>query len=524
MEHKQTSSTSSRVFKSSLKLAGATLISRILGLVREQVQAAVFGASGLTDAFNVAYRIPNMLRDLFAEGAFSPAFVPVFMEAKIEGSNVARRLLWSVFLLLLVLTITIGILMVIFASEIVSQIAPKFLEDPAKFQITVTLLRIMSPFLSLVSVAALFMGALNAIKIFFVPALAPASYNVVMILAILCLPPVFEKQGIMGIYALGLGAVVGGLLQILVQIPLIIKNSLGPLGPVKIISPYTKKIAGRMGLAFVGVSASQVNIFINTLLATGTVVGAVSWMTYAFRLFQFPLGILGVSIGGSNLVHFSDAWKAGKKSEALTLLKSSYLLSLFTICWALTMLYTMSTPTVHLIFERGAFLRSDTLVVAELLTYYLWCLPCYGLFKIFSPTFYSIDRPQVPVFISLFSIFVNIVVCLTFVPIYGYKILAMGVSISIIVNTFLQIIFLTRYLDLPKIFFLDLKLLKIVLAVACAGILTHYLTLHYFLYETSFINKLVTFVVIGCLGSLSYFLILFLTGEGNFLRKMVKRK
>ncbi|OFZ81057.1 MAG: murein biosynthesis integral membrane protein MurJ, partial [Bdellovibrionales bacterium RIFOXYD1_FULL_44_7] len=353
-------------------MAGATLISRILGLVREQVQAAVFGASGLTDAFNVAYRIPNMLRDLFAEGAFSPAFVPVFMEAKIEGSNVARRLLWSVFLLLSVLTIIIGISMVIFANEIVSQIAPKFLEDPAKFQITVTLLRIMSPFLTLVSIAALFMGALNAIKIFFVPALAPASYNVVMILAILCLPPVFEKHGVMGIYALGLGAVVGGLLQILVQIPLIIKKSLGPLGPVKIISPYTKKIAGRMGLAFVGVSASQVNIFINTLLATGTVVGAVSWMTYAFRLFQFPLGILGVSIGGSNLVHFSDAWKAGKKSEALTLLKSSYLLSLFTICWALTMLYTMSTPTAHLIFERGAFLRSDTLVVSELLKYYLW--------------------------------------------------------------------------------------------------------------------------------------------------------
>ncbi|OFZ24947.1 MAG: murein biosynthesis integral membrane protein MurJ [Bdellovibrionales bacterium RIFOXYB1_FULL_37_110] len=524
MENKQTANTSSRVFKSSLKLAGATLISRILGLVREQVQAAVFGASGLTDAFNVAYRIPNMLRDLFAEGAFSPAFVPVFVEAKNEGFKVARRLLWSVFLLLLVLTIIIGILMVIFANGIVANIAPKFLEDPNKFQITVTLLRIMSPFLSLVSVAALFMGALNAIKIFFVPALAPASYNVIMILAIFCLPPFFEKQGVSGIYALGFGAVVGGLMQILVQIPLIIRKSLGPLGPVKIISPYTKKIAGRMGLAFVGVSASQVNIFINTLLATGTVVGAVSWLTYAFRLFQFPLGILGVSIGGSNLVHFSDAWKGGKREEALDLLKSSYLLSLFTISWALVMLYTMSVPTAHLIFERGAFSRSDTLAVSELLKYYLWCLPCYGLFKIFSPTFYSIDRPQVPVFISLFSIFVNIVVCLTFVPHYGYQILAMGVSISIIVNTLLQIIFLTRYLDLPKMFFLDLKLLKILLAVVVAGTLTHFLTLNYFNFEAGFIRKMSIFVAIGCLGSLGYFLILFLTGEGKSLRKMIKRK
>lgn len=517
-------SITNKVMASSMKLAAATFSSRILGLVREQALAAVFGASGITDAFNVAYRIPNMLRDLFAEGAFSPAFVPVFTEAKKEGHEVARKLLWSVFYLLLILTGVICILMMIFAPEIVSKMAPKFLEVPKKFEITVTLLRIMAPFLSLISIAALFMGTLNTFKIFFVPALAPAFFNVVMIISIIFVPPILKQNGVEGVYALGMGVIFGGLLQILVQVPLIIKNALSPTGQVTLISVYTKKILGRMGIGTIGMVGSQVNIFINTLLATGTVVGAVSWLNFAFRLLQFPLGILGVSIGGSNLVHFSDAWKSGKEKEAKTLLKSSYMLSLFTISWALTMLFAMSTPTIHLIFERGAFTWEDTVITSELLRYYLWGLPAYGLYKIFAPTFYSIDKPKIPVFISLFSILVNIVFCVSLVPVYSFKILAMGVSLSITVNAILQMIFLTKYLKLSSLFFFDLRILKIIIASFVTGLITYFLVFKFFNFAYIFIVKIALFVAIGLLGSFCYGLLLYALGEGKSLKKIIRRK
>ncbi|MBT7668568.1 MAG: murein biosynthesis integral membrane protein MurJ, partial [Bdellovibrionales bacterium] len=154
---------------SSLKMAVATLLSRILGLVREQVMAYMFGASGVTDAFLVAYRIPNMLRDLFAEGAFSAAFVPIFTEVRLKDPAQARRMLWTLVILLGFITLCIVAGMIYFAPELVSVFAPRFVENPEKFQITVTLIRLMSPFLTLVSLAALMMGVLNSIKIFFVP-------------------------------------------------------------------------------------------------------------------------------------------------------------------------------------------------------------------------------------------------------------------------------------------------------------------------------------------------------------------
>ena len=158
-------------------MAIATFMSRILGLVREQVMAAYFGASGITDAFLVAFRIPNLLRDLFAEGAFSSAFVPTFVEANQESKEESRELLWTLFWLLTITTGTICLLIGIFAPELIEIFAPSFTKDPEKFHITVVLTRIMAPFLTFVSLAALFMGALNSLKVFFLPSLAPAGLH-----------------------------------------------------------------------------------------------------------------------------------------------------------------------------------------------------------------------------------------------------------------------------------------------------------------------------------------------------------
>ncbi len=505
-------------------MGAATFLSRILGLVREQAMAAVFGASGLTDAFTVAYRVPNMLRDLFAEGAFSSAFVPVFTETRLKNPLDARRLLWSLFILLGSVTGLISIFIIIFAPQIAGFLtAEKFLGDFQRMEITVLMIRIMAPFLLFISLAALFMGALNSLKMFFLPSLAPAFFNIVMIFSIWFLPDYLESKNVHGIISLALGVIGGGLAQMLVQVPLLFKVAYGPLGPIKLINEASKKISHRVGIGTIGIAANQINIIITTILATGTVLGAVSWLTYAFRLFQFPVGILSVSIAGSNLVHFSDHWKSGRYREAKDLLKSSYLLSFFTIIPACALLFALAKESVHLVFERGAFSPEDTLMTTEALYFYLVGLPFYGLYKIFAPTFFTLDRPKVPVFISVFSIALNVIFCLILTPQYGFSILALGTSLSMAINCIIQMIFLRKYLDLKRGFFLDIRILKVVLAGGCCFIITHFLAQKYFIYEQHFALKALTFSLIGGAGVFIYGGLLLMLGEMGFLKKVLRR-
>jgi putative peptidoglycan lipid II flippase len=513
-----------KVMGSSAKMAVATFSSRILGLVREQAMAAMFGASGLTDAFTVAYRIPNMLRDLFAEGAFSSAFVPIFTEARLKDPLEARRLLWSLFVLLGSITGLISIFIILFAPQLAHFLTTeKFLGDFQRFEITVTLIRIMGPFLLFVSLSALFMGALNSIKIFFVPALAPAFFNIVMIACIFFLPPLLEERGVHGIVSLGIGVLVGGFIQMLVQVPLIFKKAYGPMGPIELINDYTKRIVHRVGIGTIGIAANQINIIITTILATGTVIGAVSWLTYAFRLFQFPVGILSVSIAGSNLVHFSDAWKEGEHDRARDVLKSSYFLSYLTIVPALALLLALARESVHIVFERGAFDVEDTHMTTQALYMYLAGLPSYGLYKILAPTFFTLDRPKIPVFISVFCISMNVVFCLLTVPHFGFAALAMGTSLSMILNSGIQGAFIKKYLQLPYSFFMNWRIGKIWLSgILCFGV-TKLLAFKFFLFGDGLLIKIGKFIMLGSIGALVYGGSLLLMGESQSLKKILRR-
>ena len=318
-----------KVLISTLKMALATFCSRILGLVREQVLAFYFGASGLTDAFLVAYRIPNLLRDLFAEGAFSAAFVPTFIETAKDSPEKARKLFWKLFYLLLMVTLTISAVVIYFAPEIIQLFAPTFFKDREKFELTVLLTRIMAPFLCLVSLAALFMGVLNSLKVFFIPSFAPVFFNISMILSMILFPVILKDYGINPIISLGIGVIIGGFFQALVQFPQIIKMGYGPIHPGKLLDKQSKKVITLLGPGLLGFAATQINLIVNTILASSTLVGAVSWLSFSFRLFQLPVGILSVSIGNTNLVHFSKAWKGGDFEEARKILASSYFFSLF---------------------------------------------------------------------------------------------------------------------------------------------------------------------------------------------------
>jgi putative peptidoglycan lipid II flippase len=475
------------VIRSTIKMAIATFFSRILGLVREQVMAAYFGASGVTDAFLVAYRIPNLLRDLFAEGAFSSAFVPTFVEANQESQQQSRELMWSLFWLLFFITGAICIGIMIFAPELISVFAPAFTKDPEKFNITVNLTRIMAPFLTFISLAALFMGALNSLKVFFIPALAPASYNVMSILSMITLSGVLARNGHHPIYSLGIGAMLGGFMQAAVQLPLIWKKGFKPLWPKKFWTARSKKVVKLIGPGMIGFAAAQVNLLITTILAT-PIVGATSWLNYSFRLFQLPVGILSVSIGNSNLVHFSEAWKKNDQDGAKASLQQSYYLSFLTVMPALVILYCLSDEIVNLIFERGRFSRESTLMTAEALRMYALGLPFYGLYKIWVPTFYALDRQKIPVMASLLSIAFNISFCLLLTPIFGFKILALGTTLSVLVNSGFQSLVLKKDLKLSWGFFFAPRIFKVIGATFGTAVIVETLLKVEF-FTQPFINK-----------------------------------
>jgi putative peptidoglycan lipid II flippase len=512
-----------RVALSSAKMAVATFLSRILGLVREQLMAHFFGASGLTDAFLVAYRIPNLLRDLLAEGAFSSAFVPTFVKVNQQSPQAGRKLLWELFILLGGLTAVLSILIAIFADPLIRVFAPSFVADPEKFALTVTLTQIMSPFLFFISLAAMFMGALNSIKVFFIPSLAPAFYNVMSILSMIFLTGWLVQMNYHPILALGWGAMLGGLMQAMVQVPKLFQSGYSPIKVEKLGSPEAKKIIKLLGPGLIGFAATQINLLINTILATGAAVGATSWLNYSFRLFQLPVGILSVSIGNSNLVHFSSAWKEGKKSEAIQSLESSLFLSFLTVLPAMGLMYFLSEEIVNVVYQRGKFDENSTHMTALALRMYALGLPLYSLYKIWVPTFYAIDRQKIPVMASLVSIGVNILFSVLLTPTYGFSMLALGTTLSMAVNCLIQAYFLKKDLELDFSFFFNPRLFKLICASGFLSATVHYASPYFFSHLDSLWHRLFGLAVISLIGLLIYTFGLFIFGEANLLKSTLQR-
>ncbi|MBP5296136.1 MAG: murein biosynthesis integral membrane protein MurJ, partial [Bacteriovoracaceae bacterium] len=439
-----------RIFAAMAKMASATFLSRILGLIREQLMAAFFGAGAMMDIFLVAYRIPNILRDLFAESNFTAAFLPIFTEERQKDPQAARRLLWSTFCLLGLITLLVSGLIFIFAPQIVGFLAPSYQAFPAKMELAVLLTRIMAPLLVLVSIAALWMGALNTLKVFFLPALGPFCSNVMVISAILFLVPLIARHGQPPIIGVAVGVLLGGLTMGLIQLPALIRLGQGFLGPIKLWTFNTKRIVARMGLGSMAVAASEINVIINTMLATSIGVGAVSWLNYAFRVFQLPVGVFGIALANSNLVHFADHWKAGRKTEALECLQVSYVFLWAILLPSAIFLAIFAQPLFHLLFERGHFDWSATEHCAEVFCIYLLGLPAYGIYKVTTPVFYVLDKPKLPVFTAIFSIAVNSILCVTLAPRYGVFILAAGIALTAILNASWQLLLLVRHLALGR--------------------------------------------------------------------------
>ena len=431
--------------------------------------AYYFGASKFTDAFLVAYRIPNLFRDLLAEGAFSQAFVPVLQEKLKESKEAARILCWRAFLWLGLVTIILAGIMFIFAPQIVGFFAPSFQQDQSLWSTCVFLTRTMLPYLVLVTMAAMLMATLNALKHFFLPAISTLFFNISMILSTVIGFPFLRDQGIEPVYCLAIGVLIGGSVQFFMQLVLIIRAGFGPI-KVKLQADHSiKKIGKNLSVGFIGFAAVQINLIVNTILATSSGLGAVSWLTYAFRLFQFPVGVFAVSLSSSHLVYFSEAWKKGETEKALEYFKASFNFSLVLLIPIAVITYILAPSLVELVFERGAFDSSDTLSTGLALSLYAVGIPFYGLYKIFGPTFFALDKPQFPLYGTIIAVIINIVFSLQMIPIMGFSALALGTSLGSIGSVVFQISILKNKLKLPLQFFVGMDLVKIAISATLMG-------------------------------------------------------
>jgi len=423
------------------------MTSRILGVVREQVLAYLFGASNAMDAFNVAYRVPNLLRDLFAEGAMSAAFVPTFArELATKGKPSAFRLGVHVVTALLVITGVLVVLGMAFAEPLVRLFAGSYSEVPGKLELTVLLTRIMLPFLMFVALAAAFMGMLNALHHFFVPAVSPAMFNVGSIACTVGLVAVVPSFGLPPIAAVAIGVLVGGLAQWAVQWPLLRREGFRYTPALDWRDERLRNVLMLMGPGTIGLAATQVNVFVNTLLATGEGTGAVSWLNVAFRLMYLPIGLFGVSIATATTPAISRMLAQGDTASVRKTISDGLVLMMMLNVPATVGLVVLATPIVRLMYERGAFLPSDTIATAAALQFYAIGLLGYSVVRIASPAFYALGESRTPVTISFISVLANAALNFALVQVMGYRGLALGTSIAALLNATLLLVMLRRRL------------------------------------------------------------------------------
>jgi putative peptidoglycan lipid II flippase len=467
---------SPRLARSAGVIGIATMTSRVLGLVREQVLAFYFGAGDAMDAFNVAYRVPNLVRDLFAEGAMSAAFVPTFSKRLASGSRESSwHLANSVINALVLVTGILVMAGIVFAEPLLRVFAGDYAEVPGKFELTTRLTRIMVPFLTLVALAAVFMGMLNSLGHFFLPALSPAMFNVGTIVCALAFIPFAPQLGVEPIVIVAIGTIVGGLGQLLIQAPALAKEGFRYRPTLDFRDQGMHQILLLMVPGTIGLAATQINVFVNTMLATDQGTGAVSWLNYAFRLMYLPIGLFGVSIATAATPAMSRLAHAEDFAQMRSTIAHALGLMMMLNVPATLGLIALASPIIALIFEHGSFTPDDTAATAAALRWDAIGLVGYSVVRIVSPTFYALNKARIPVTVSVVSVFINVALNIALVRVMGYRGLALGTSLAALINAGTQLFLLRRALggiEGPRVVRSFLKVLAASLAMAAAAWLT----------------------------------------------------
>jgi putative peptidoglycan lipid II flippase len=409
----------------------ATMISRVLAVGREMVMSGYFGAGFYTDSFNVAFRIPNLLRDLFAEGALSSAFVPAFIRCMTDrGREEAWLLANRVINALLVILAAVTLLFYFGASWFVYLFAGNFGSSPGKFDLTVQMTRIMSPFLLCVALAAAMMGMLNASGRFFIPAMAPSAFNVCTILAGIFLAGPMKNFGLAPIVSMAVGALLGGASQFILQVPSAYRIGYRYRFIIDFGDPGLRQIGKLMVPALVGLSATQVNIAVDTHLASHYGDGPVSYLNYAFRVMQLPIGLFGVAIATSTLTVVSFH-AARDQIDKLCETVSSSLRLLACLTFPATVgLILFRREIIELLYQRGLFLSADAMKTSQVLSLYALALSAYSGVKILVPTFYAMNDTRTPVRLSIVTVAVKIAINFLLITALGFLGLALATAVA----------------------------------------------------------------------------------------------
>lgn len=432
------------LFRAASVVSFFTLLSRVAGLARELLIAALFGATALTDAFNVAFRIPNLFRRLFAEGAFSQAFVPELSRTRTaQGEPATRELLDAVASVLSLVLVVVSVLGVVVAPALVWILASGLATAPETASVTVLMTRAMFPYIACMSLVALSAGVLNTYKRFAVPAATPVVLNLCMIGAALGLTPWVTQQGWPPVLALAGGVMVGGVLQLALQVP-----ALRALGLLPRISwrpsalqqawrhSGTQRILTRMGPALLGVGVAQLSLLINTQIASHLGAGSVSWLSYADRLMEFPTALLGVALGVSLMPSLASA-RAAKDDQAFSRMLDWGLRVVLVLALPCAVaLLVFAQPLVSVLFHYGAFTAHDVHQTA-------WALRGYGVgllgliaIKVLAPAFYAEGDTRTPVRIALRVLVLTQVGNVLLVPWLAHGALSLTIGLGALFNAF----------------------------------------------------------------------------------------
>jgi putative peptidoglycan lipid II flippase len=440
------------LLKTLATISGLTMLSRITGLIREFLIARAFGASIYTDAFFVAFRIPNLLRRLFAEGAFSQAFVPILAEYKNQKGDAAARGMVDHVASALVWTLLITCVIGIVASPIVVYVIATGLKaNPVAFDAAVWMTRVMFPYILFMSMVALAGGILNTWREFKIPAFTPVLLNLSFIVAALFIAPRLEQP----IYALALAVFVGGVLQMAIQIPALMKIGMLPRFSFNPIAPFrdagVRRVLKQMLPATFAVSVAQISLMINTNIASRLDQSSVSWLSYADRLMEFPSALLGVALGTILLPSLSKAHADGDSDEYSSLLDWGLRLTFILALPAAVLMLTVSTPMTTVLFHYGKFNAHDVDMTGNALIAYGVGLIGLILVRILAPGFYAKQNIKTPVKIAIGVLIATQLMNLLFVPLIDHAGLALAIGLGACINAiFLYKGLRSRGIYMPK--------------------------------------------------------------------------
>lgn len=426
-----------------MSVGGATMASRVLGFVRDTMVAAILGTGPVADAFFVAFRLPNLFRRLFGEGAFNSAFVPLYSKAlEGEGEDAARRFAGEAFAGLLAVLLAVSALAMVATPALVWLLAPGFLEDPEKFDLTTLLTRICFPYLALVSITAMLSGVLNSHRKFFVAALAPVLLNVVLI-AFLSVMAWRGSRGAEAGIILSVGVTTAGVVQCAVLAWTVWRTGWGfPLHRPRWTASMKRLVTlGAPGLLAGGIT--QINLVIGTIIASMSA-GSVSYLYYADRIYQLPLGIVGVAIGVVLLPEIARQVRGGREDLALHAQNRSFEFACVLTVPSAVALAVLASPIIEVLFERGAFGPQDTQKTAAALAAYAFGLPAFVFVKVLSPGFFAREDTVTPMWIGAITVAVNVALAIALFPFIDYIAVALATSAAGWINAGLLWAFLVR--------------------------------------------------------------------------------